>query len=45
MAKVRELMKFPGSFVPVAAIALGQPGEELPARTRFNAGSVRAENW
>jgi nitroreductase len=45
IVKVRELMKFPGSFVPVAAIALGQPGEELPARTRFNAGSVRVENW
>jgi nitroreductase len=45
MAKVRELFGFPGSFVPVAAIALGQPGEQLPSRTRFNPASVRAEKW
>ena len=43
--RVRELLCLPASFVPVAAVSLGQPGEQLPPRTRFNAGYVRAEKW
>jgi nitroreductase len=45
MTRVRELLGFPGNILPIAAIALGQPGEQLPARTRFNPSSVRAETW
>ncbi len=42
---VRQLLNLPGSFVPVAVIALGLPGENLEARTRFNPRSVRQEKW
>ncbi len=45
MRAVRELLALPGSFVPMAAIALGLPGEELAARTRYQADWVRAECW
>lgn len=43
--KVRELLSVPSSIVPVAIIALGQPGEELPPRTRFDPAFVHAEKW
>ncbi len=43
--RVRELLSLPASFVPVAAVSLGQPGEQLPPRTRFNAAYVRAGKW
>jgi hypothetical protein len=29
----------------VAAISLGQPGEQPPARTRYNADYVHRERW
>jgi nitroreductase len=45
MRKVRDIFGLPGSIVPVAVIALGLPGENLEARTRFNAAHVRAEKW
>lgn len=45
MKEVRLLLGLPASFVPVACVALGLPGEELPARTRFNASLVRQEKW
>ena len=43
--RVRELLSLPASFVPVAAISLGQPGEQQPPRTRYNADYVRRERW
>jgi len=43
--RVRELLCLPASFVPVAAVSLGQPGEQPAPRTRYNADCVRAEKW
>jgi nitroreductase len=43
--RVTELINLPGPIVPVAAIALGLPCEQLPARTRFNPAHVYEENW
>ena len=45
MKRVKELLSLPASFVPVAAVSLGQPGEQPPPRTRYNADYVRAEKW
>ena len=43
--KVRELIGLPENIVPVAAIAVGRPGERLPARTRYIEASVHFEKW
>jgi len=43
--RVRELFKIPETVVPVAVIAVGQPGEAPPARTRFNQDYVHVETW
>ena len=43
--RVKELLSLPGPFVPVAMVSLGQPGEQPPPRTRYNADYVRAEKW
>ena len=43
--RVRELLALPASIVPVAVISLGAPGEQLPARTRFNADYIHREKW
>ena len=43
--RVRELLSLPASVVPVAAISLGQPGEQPPPRTRFNPDYVHREKW
>lgn len=43
--KVREMFGLPGSIVPVAAIAVGLPGEQPEARTRYQAQYVHRENW
>ncbi len=45
MKAVRECLSLPASVVPVAVIALGQPGESLPARTRYQAAFVHTEKW
>lgn len=42
---VRSIVRLPDSFVPVSVVALGVPGEELPARTRYSADSVREGGW
>ncbi|HRT56139.1 MAG TPA: nitroreductase family protein [Candidatus Paceibacterota bacterium] len=42
---VRELLGLPPRIVPVAAISLGHPGEELDPRTRFDARYVHQERW
>ena len=43
--QVRALLSLPGSVVPIAAIALGRPGEQLEPRTRFNPAFVHREKW
>ena len=45
MRAVKELLALPTSFVPVAAIAIGLPGEELPPRTRYQPALVCEERW
>jgi len=42
---VRQLLALPANVIPVACVALGLPGEELPARTRYNASYVHEEKW
>ena len=43
--QVRELLSLPAAVIPVAVVSLGQPGEQLPARTRYNAGYVHRDRW
>ncbi len=43
--RIRKLLGLPASLVPVAAISLGQPGERLEPRTRYNPDYVRFEKW
>ena len=43
--RVKELLSLPASFVPMAVVSLGQPGEQPAPRTRYNAAHVRAEKW
>jgi nitroreductase len=43
--RVRELLSLPASVIPVAAISLGQPGEQPPPRTRYNGDYVHRDKW
>ncbi len=43
--RLRELFNIPSHLVPVAVVSLGWPGEDLPARSRFNPDYVREEKW
>jgi nitroreductase len=43
--RLKELLSLPASVIPIAAIALGHPGEELEPRTRYTAASVHLEKW
>jgi nitroreductase len=43
--EVKKLLGLPASVFPVAAIALGYPGEQLEARTRYNEACVHREQW
>jgi nitroreductase len=43
--QVSELLALPGSVIPIAAIALGQPGEQPEPRTRFDPSHVHLEKW
>ena len=43
--QVKELAGLPKSIIPVAVIALGLPGEQPGARTRFNPEYVHREKW
>jgi nitroreductase len=42
---VRRLLSLPTTIVPIAVIALGQPGEQPGPRTRFNGDYVHFEKW
>ena len=43
--RVKELLSLPAAIIPVAAIALGQPGEQPAPRTRYNVDYIRREKW
>jgi nitroreductase len=45
MRGVKDLFGLPASVIPIATIALGVPGEQPEARTRYNAASVHHEKW
>jgi nitroreductase len=45
MRRLRELLALPTPLVPIAVVALGQPGERLEARTRYQREYVRWEQW
>jgi nitroreductase len=42
---VSQVLGLPPSVLPVAIIALGRPGEQKEARTRFNPAFVHQERW
>jgi nitroreductase len=43
--KLTELLGLSTNVIPVAAIAIGQPGEVKEARTRYQAAYVHREKW
>jgi len=43
--RVKQLLSLPTPIIPMAVIALGYPGEEPEARTRFNRDYVHFERW
>lgn len=45
MKHIRSLLNIPGDVLPVAAIAIGWPGESQEPRTRFRQGAVHRETW
>lgn len=42
---LREILGLPAPVIPVACIALGWPGEQKEARTRYNPDYVHRERW
>ncbi len=43
--QVRRTLSLPASFVPIAVVAVGRPGEQLEPRSRYNPDYVRRERW
>ncbi|HTL55690.1 MAG TPA: nitroreductase family protein [Candidatus Limnocylindrales bacterium] len=43
--QLKQLLSLPATVVPIAAIALGHPGEQPGPRTRFNRDYVHFEKW
>jgi len=43
--KLKEILSLPASVIPIAAIAIGRPGEAKEPRTRFNRNYVHWEKW
>jgi nitroreductase len=43
--QLKTMLSLPGSVVPVAAIAIGLPGEHLEPRTRYDQRCVHSEKW
>jgi nitroreductase len=43
--QLRAILSLPASVVPVAAIAIGHPGEQLESRTRYEQRYVHSEKW
>ena len=42
---VSKILGLPSTVIPVAALAIGHPGEEKEARTRYNPAFVHMERW
>jgi nitroreductase len=42
---IKRMLSLPGSFVPVAVVSLGLPGETPEPRTRYNPDYIRSEKW
>lgn len=45
LCHIRKVLNIPETVLPVAVIALGCPGEDKPARTRFDAARIHLEQW
>lgn len=45
MRRIAEILGIPATVIPVAAIAVGLPGETKEPRTRYNASHVHREKW
>jgi nitroreductase len=45
VAHVRSVLGLPGRILPIAAVAVGWPGDAPPPRTRFDAGKVQRDRW
>jgi nitroreductase len=45
IGRIKTMFSLPTPIIPVAAIALGLPGETLEARTRYNPELVRYGKW
>jgi nitroreductase len=45
MKHLREVLLIPQHIIPVAMIAVGHPGEEKEARTRYNPAYIHHEKW
>ncbi len=45
MRQVKAQLSLPARVLPLAVIALGKPGEQLEARTRYSPQSVHFEKW
>lgn len=45
MKQISQMLRLPPSFIPLACVALGNAGEEPPARTRYNPAFVRNGAW
>jgi len=43
--KLKEILSLPPAVIPIAGVAIGRPGEEKEARTRFNRDYVHWEKW
>jgi nitroreductase len=43
--RMKEMFSLPAKVIPIAAISLGLPGEQLEARTRFSPEKVHFEKW
>ena len=39
------LFSLPASVLPIAAVALGLPGEQIESRTRYSKANVHSESW
>lgn len=45
MVHLRATLGIPEPVIPVSVLAIGWPGEERPARTRFEPGRIHNEVW
>jgi nitroreductase len=45
VAEISRILRLPPSVIPVSCVAIGHPGEEKEARTRYNPDYVHFEQW